>query len=114
MMSVVPPLPCPSVEQNYEMLAVQISHLEAAIASRTIIGQAEGILMERHRLSPEQAFQRLRTTSQHLNQKLREVAAELVATGQERVLGRPRVRAHHPLTQHSTIQPSMRRRHQRT
>ena len=88
MMSVVPPLPCPSVEQNYEMLAVRIAHLEAAVASRTTIGQAEGILMERHRLTPEQAFQRLRTTSQHLNQKLREVAAELVATGQERGPGK--------------------------
>ena len=46
-----------------------------------IIGQAQGILMERERITADQAFDLLRRSSQHLNVKLRDVAQELVDTG---------------------------------
>jgi hypothetical protein len=59
-------------------------HLERALLSRDVIGQAKGILMERLKVSPEDAFDILRTSSQHLNVKLREVARELTSTGQVR------------------------------
>jgi hypothetical protein len=58
-------------------------HLRRGMATRTTIGQAQGVLMERYRLTPEDAFDRLRITSQDLNRKLREVAAEVAATGVE-------------------------------
>lgn len=54
--------------------------LQSAIASRTLIGQAEGILMERFGLSGDAAFNALRRVSQNRNVKLRDVAAELVRT----------------------------------
>lgn len=54
--------------------------LRSAIASRTLIGQAEGILMERFGLDGDAAFNALRRVSQNRNIKLRDVAAELVAT----------------------------------
>jgi AmiR/NasT family two-component response regulator len=38
--------------------------------------------MERERITAEQAFDVLRRASQHLNTKLREVAQELVDTGE--------------------------------
>lgn len=53
-----------------------------AIDSRHLIGQAQGILMERYRLTPEKAFAVLRRHSQQHNIRLHEVAATLVRTGQ--------------------------------
>lgn len=56
-------------------------HLETAITNRTVIGRAEGILMERFRISPEQAFAVLRRVSQSRNVRLNRIAEELVRTG---------------------------------
>jgi len=56
-------------------------HLQTALVSREVIGQAQGILMERERITGDQAFDLLRRSSQHLNVKLRDVAQELVDTG---------------------------------
>jgi GAF domain-containing protein len=55
--------------------------LRSAIDSRSTIGQAIGILVERHRLTPDQAFQVLVTASQQRQIKVRELAARLVETG---------------------------------
>jgi hypothetical protein len=57
-------------------------NLHAALGTRELIGQAEGILMQRERITGEQAFDILRRASQHLNLKLREVAQNLVETGE--------------------------------
>jgi len=54
--------------------------LHAAIGTRTAIGQAEGILMERFNLQPSQAFAVLTRISQDNNVRLHLVAAELVRT----------------------------------
>lgn len=56
-------------------------NLQAALISRELIGQAQGILMERERVTADQAFDLLRRSSQRLNVKLRDVAQELVDTG---------------------------------
>jgi AmiR/NasT family two-component response regulator len=60
--------------------AQNVTHLETAINLRTVIGRAEGILMERFDLSPAQAFAALRRVSQARNIKLNRVAADLVRT----------------------------------
>lgn len=52
-----------------------------AIDSRNLIGQAQGMLMERFGLSPERAFAVLRRHSQDHNRKLSVIADELVRTG---------------------------------
>lgn len=54
--------------------------LEKALASRTVIGQAEGIIMERFDVDADQAFAVLVRYSQHHNVKLAKVAADLVRT----------------------------------
>jgi hypothetical protein len=57
-----------------------ISQLNEALESRTIIGQATGILMGQEGLNSEEAFDKLRIASQHSNIKLREVAQRFVDT----------------------------------
>lgn len=57
-------------------------HPQNALLSRDVIGQAKGILMERLKTTPEAAFDILRSSSQRLNVKLREVALRLTETGE--------------------------------
>ena len=59
-----------------------VEQLELAISNRTVIGRAEGILMERFGIPPDQAFAVLRRVSQHRNVKLNRVAQDLVRTGE--------------------------------
>jgi len=54
---------------------------QVAMDSRNVIGQAQGILMERHRLSAQQAFDLLIHASQARNVKLRDVAEQLTTSG---------------------------------
>jgi GAF domain-containing protein len=61
--------------------AQRADQLQRAIASRDVIGQAKGVLMERHRITAEQAFALLKGASQRLNRKVAEVAELLAATG---------------------------------
>ena len=63
------------------------TNLTDALRTRELIGQAQGILIERERITGEQAFEVLRRASQHLNVKLREVAATLVETGERPDVG---------------------------
>lgn len=60
--------------------ARQDETLAQAIDTRNLIGQAQGLLMERFDLDPDQAFAVLRRYSQDHNVKLREVAKRLVDT----------------------------------
>ena len=57
-------------------------HLGEALKTREVIGQAQGILMERERITAEQAFDVLRRASQRMNVKLRDVARDLVERGE--------------------------------
>ncbi|MDQ6798128.1 MAG: GAF and ANTAR domain-containing protein [Actinomycetota bacterium] len=52
--------------------------LRHAVASREIIGEAKGIIMERQTCTRDEAFDVLRRASQRENRKLRDVAEELV------------------------------------
>jgi GAF domain-containing protein len=61
--------------------AQRADQLQRAIASRDVIGQAKGVLMERHRITAEQAFALLKGASQRLNRKVAEVAELLASTG---------------------------------
>jgi hypothetical protein len=59
--------------------SMEIQGLNDALRSRTRIGQAVGIIMERYKLPEEQAFAFLTRLSQQGNIKLRRIADELVA-----------------------------------
>ena len=58
------------------------TNLEIAMRSRDIIGQAKGILIERFKLTDQQAFQQLKLTSQQTNRRLQVVAEHLVISGE--------------------------------
>ena len=63
-------------------LAAKVEHLERALATRTVIGQASGILIERHNMTADDAFRMLVAASSVTNRKLRDIAADLVHTGE--------------------------------
>ena len=71
-----------SVAEAHDEEVRRAENLRQALITRQLIGQAQGILMERERITAEQAFDVLRRASQHLNTKLREVAQDLVDTGE--------------------------------
>jgi hypothetical protein len=57
----------------------EVEELRDALASRAAIEQAKGIVMERQRCGPDEAFETLVRSSQTSNIKLRDIAAALVA-----------------------------------
>ncbi len=59
-----------------------IDRLERAIDSNREISVAVGILMANRRLTREEALKRLKTASQNLNRRLRDIAEEVNHTGQ--------------------------------
>ena len=58
----------------------QTDSLRIGALNRTVIGQAQGILMERYKIGADQAFNLMRRVSQDNNIKLIRVADELVRT----------------------------------
>jgi GAF domain-containing protein len=59
-------------------------NLQIALESSREIGIALGILVERYKITSEQAFDMMRVASQHSHRKLRTIAADLVHTGEFR------------------------------
>jgi AmiR/NasT family two-component response regulator len=53
-------------------------NLEGAFGRRALIEQAKGVLMARHSINSDKAFERLRDHSQHNGRKLSDVAAAVV------------------------------------
>jgi GAF domain-containing protein len=60
----------------------RITDLETALTSNRSIGIAVGIMMARQLITAEKAFEQLNRASQHLNRKLRDLAAQVVLTGE--------------------------------
>ena len=56
-------------------------NLETALRTSRVIGAAVGVLVERHRLTEDQAFELLRHCSMRTNRKLADLADELVDSG---------------------------------
>lgn len=59
---------------------LELMTLNQAVRTRTVIGQAQGMLMERFGINGDQAVAVLRRFSQVHNKKLRRVAEDLVAS----------------------------------
>lgn len=60
--------------------SMNVAGLNTALDTRKLIGQAQGMLMERYQLDEARAFEVLRRFSQDHNVKLRQVAEHLIAT----------------------------------
>jgi GAF domain-containing protein len=64
--------------------AREIDNLTVALRSRTVIGQATGLIMAEYGLDQDAAFAFLQRTSSHANRKLREVAGQIVEDADRR------------------------------
>ncbi len=73
----------------------KLQQFQQAISSRDAIGQAKGILMERHKISAKRAFTVLQDESIRTNRKLIDVAEQLVHSGHHGT-GNPSRRPPHP------------------
>jgi transcriptional regulator with GAF, ATPase, and Fis domain len=60
----------------------KISNLNVALATRDLIGQAKGILMERYKIDAVHAFDLLVSASQMTHLKLKDIAEQLATTGE--------------------------------
>jgi GAF domain-containing protein len=63
--------------------------MEEAMDTREMIGQAQGILMEREHISADHAYDILRRASEHLETRIRDVAQDLVDSGESPQTGPP-------------------------
>jgi GAF domain-containing protein len=61
--------------------AQELEGVSSALMNRDVIGQAKGILMERFKVTSDQAFLLLARASQNSNRKLHQVAKDLALTG---------------------------------
>ena len=69
---------------RYQRALKRVDHLEAALASRAVIEQAKGMLMERHDVTAHGAFRILARASVHTHITVRRLAEHLVHTGELR------------------------------
>jgi len=65
------------IEQQLAACLLHADHMEIALASRDVIGQAKGIIMEKTGKDADAAFADLVAMSQRLNVKLRQVAVRI-------------------------------------
>lgn len=61
--------------------ARKVEQLETAVSSRHAIGMAQGFLIERYKITPNEAFDALRRLSSIHNVKLRDLAQTIITTG---------------------------------
>nr|MDT0664545.1 ANTAR domain-containing protein [Micromonospora sp. DSM 115978] len=59
-------------------LRLKVDQLEHALASRVIVEQAIGVLAERHRIRPRDAFERLRRTARGMGRRVHDLARQVV------------------------------------
>jgi hypothetical protein len=70
-------------------LAVTVAQLEHALAARVRVEQAIGVLAERHRLRPRQAFDLLRNVARSGGQKVIDIAEAVVDSASNPLLALP-------------------------
>ena len=70
-------------------LAVTVAQLEHALSARVRVEQAIGVLAERHRLRPRQAFDLLRNVARSGGQKVTEIAEAVVDSAANPLLPLP-------------------------
>jgi hypothetical protein len=85
-----------SEEDEAARLAVTVAQLEHALAARIRVEQAIGVLAERHRLRPRQAFELLRGVARSRGLRVLGVAEDVVASASNALLPLPEELARKP------------------
>lgn len=70
-------------------LRATVSQLEHALATRIRVEQAIGVLAERHRIKPRQAFEQLREAARSRGRKVIDIAGDVVASATNPLLQLP-------------------------
>ncbi len=70
-------------------LRATISQLEHALATRIRVEQAIGVLAERHRIKPREAFEQLRDAARSRGRKVIDIAGDVVASATNPLLQLP-------------------------
>jgi ANTAR domain-containing protein len=101
-----------AVRENDEAarLAVTVAQLEHALASRVRVEQAIGVLAERHRMRPMEAFDLLRGAARSRGRRVTEIAQDVVASAANPLLRLPEELSR-KLPEPRQRQRSLRRRH---
>jgi hypothetical protein len=78
-----------AAEDETSRLRATIGQLERALSVRVRVEQAIGILSERHRIRPRQAFERLRSVARARGQKVIDIAGDVIASATNPLLQLP-------------------------
>ena len=70
-------------------LRATVSQLEHALLARVRVEQAIGVLAERHRIKPRQAFEQLRAAARNRGRKVFDIASDVVASASNPLLQLP-------------------------
>jgi ANTAR domain len=85
-----PPVPREQhVADEARRLRTTVGQLEHALTARVRIEQAIGVLAERHRIRPRQAFEQLRAAARNRGRKVIDIAADVVASATNPLLQLP-------------------------
>jgi hypothetical protein len=92
-------------------LRATVSQLQHALTARIRVEQAIGVLAERHRIRPRQAFEQLRSAARNRGRRVIDIAADVVASASNPLLqlpeelARPRSGSRHGSRQRRLAEP---------
>jgi ANTAR domain len=78
-----------AVASETSKLRTTIGQLEHALTARIRVEQAIGVLAERHRIQPRQAFEQLRTAARNRGRRVIDIASDVVASASNPLLQLP-------------------------
>ena len=81
--------PKESAASESSRLRATIGQLEHALTARIRVEQAIGVLAERHRIQPRQAFEQLRTAARSRGRRVIDIASDVVASATNPLLQLP-------------------------
>jgi hypothetical protein len=77
------------MEEEAHRLRTTVGQLEHALTARIRIEQAIGVLSERHRIRPRQAFEQLRSAARNRGRRVIDIASDVVASATNPLLQLP-------------------------
>jgi hypothetical protein len=77
------------LDEEAHRLRTTVGQLEHALTARIRIEQAIGVLSERHRIRPRQAFEQLRSAARNRGRKVIDIASDVVASATNPLLQLP-------------------------
>ena len=81
--------PHESAADEARRLRATVSQLQHALTARIRVEQAIGVLAERHRIRPRQAFEQLRSAARNRGRRVIDIAADVVASASNPLLQLP-------------------------